>query len=139
MQTTIFGGDILKEQYVQAIKTIIVQFTTDIGDDVSLTTTAETTLDSGLRHVQHFCNNPGSAAILNMITELGTADAYTDKIIAIMGLAFALGTMKIPTDVSIGFFDELLSLLFTAQFAEITAMKAMMASMYETATHNSPF
>lgn len=129
----------MKEQYVQAIKTIILQFTTNIGDDVSLTTTAEAILDSGLRHVQHFCNNPGSETILNMITELGTADAYNDKIIAIMGLAFALGTMKIPTDVSIRFFDELLSLLFTTEFAELTAMKAMMASMYETASHNSPF
>jgi len=129
----------LKEQYVQAIKTIILQFTTVIGDGVSLTKTAEAILDSGLRHVQHVCKNPGSASIRNMITELGTADAYTDKVIAIMSLAFALGTMKIPTDVSIQFFDELLALIFKADFSELTAMKALMASMYETATHNSPF
>ena len=129
----------MKEQYVQAIKTIILKFTADIGDDVFLTTTAEVILDSGLRHVQQFSADPGSAIILNTITELGTADTYTDKIITIMGLAFALGTMKIPTDVSIQFFDKLLSLLFATDFVELTAMKAMMASMYETANYNSPF
>lgn len=139
MQITILGGDILKEEYVQAIKTIILQFTTDIGDDVSLTAAAEAILDSGLRHVEHFSKNPGSESILTRITELGSADTYTDKIIAIMGLAFALGTMKVETDVSIRFFDELLSLVFTTDFSELTAMKAMMASMYETATYNSPF
>lgn len=129
----------MKEQYIQAIKTIMLKFTTDIGDDVSLTTAAEAILDSGLRHVQQFSKNPESEAILNVIKELGTADTYTGKVIAIMGLAFALGTMKIPTDVSILFFDELLALLFTKKFPELTAIKAMMASMYETATHNSPY
>ena len=129
----------MKEQYVGAIKIIILQFTTEIGDDVSLTAAAEAILDSGLRHVQQFSQNPGSAIIQSTITELGTADTYTDKVIGIMGLAFALGTMKIPTDVSIHFFDELLALLFTADFPELAAMKAMMASMYETANHNSPF
>lgn len=129
----------MKEQYVQAIKTIILQFKIDVGDEVILTTAAEAILDSGLRHVQRFSENPGSAIIINTITELGTADTYTDKVITIMGLAFALGTMKIPTDVSIQFFDKLLSLLFAPDFVELTAMKAMMASMYETTAFNSPF
>ena len=129
----------MKEQYVEAIKKIILQFTTEIGDDVSLTTAAEAILDSGLCNVQQFSKNPGSEIIINTITELGTADTYIDKVITTMGLAFALGTMKIPTDVSIHFFDQLLSLLFTSDVPELAGMKAMMASMYETATYNSPF
>ncbi|MBC8014136.1 MAG: hypothetical protein H7X79_00130 [Sporomusaceae bacterium] len=129
----------MKEQYVQAIKTIMLQFTPDIGDDASLTTAAEAILDTGLSHIRQFSENPGSEAILTAITKLGNADTYIDKVIAIMSLAFALGTMKIETDVSIRFFDELLYLLFTKDFEELTAMKAMMASMYETADHNSPY
>lgn len=129
----------MKEQYAQAIKTIILQFTADINDDASLTKAAEAILDSGICYIRRFSENPGSENILNAITELSTADTHINKIVAIMSLAFALGTMKIETDVSITFFDELLYLLFTKDFAELTAMRAMMASMYETATHNSPY
>lgn len=129
----------MKKEYAQAIKTIILKFTTEMGDDASLTIASEGVVDLGLSHVQHFCENPGSVAILDRITQLGTADTYHDKVIAIMGLAFALGTMKIPTDVSIQLFDNLLDLLFATDYSELSAMKAMMASMYETASHNSPF
>ena len=129
----------MKEQYVQAIKTIILKFTTDIRDDASLTTAAEAILNSGVNYIRQFSEHPGSEAILAAITELSAADTYIDKVIAIMSLAFALGTMKVETDVSIRFFDELLYLLFTKDFDELTAMKAMMASMYETADHNSPY
>lgn len=139
METIIIGGDILKEEYTQAIKSIILQFSPDISDDVTLTAAAKVILDSGLCHIRQFSENPGSEAILNAITKFGTADTHIDKVIAIMSLAFALGTMKIEEDIAIRFFDELLYLLFTKEFEELTAMKAMMASMYETASHNSPF
>lgn len=128
----------MKEQYAQAIKTIILNFSADMGEEASLAA-AETILDSGLDHIRNFTEHPGSETIEKTIIELGTADTPINKIIAFMSLAFALGTMKVETDITIQFFNDLLSLLFTEDFTEITAMRTMVASMYETASHNSPF
>jgi len=130
----------LKEQYIAAIKSIMLQYTNDIGDDAAVAKAAEIIFDSGMHWVQQFINNQNEETIVNMVITLSSANTYTDKVTSLMTLAFVLGTTKMPTDVATALFDELSSRIFADESSDdLTPIRAMIASMYTTATHNSPF
>ncbi len=134
------GGQALKEQYIEAIIAIMRQYGGEL-EDAWLPQAAEKILAGGLQQVRAFSARPDEATIVQAVEELSQAETKGDKIIAVMTLAFMLGTTKMPTDVAIGLFDELLFRLFdsTVNAEELTAIKAIAAALYTTATENSPF
>ena len=130
----------LKEQYIQAIQSILLQHDAQAGDNTSLTA-AEAILNNGFHWVREFSKQPNETTIVNMIHQLSEAATEQDKVVALMTLAFVLGTTKMPTDVATGLFDELLFRFFDSRSSdeELTALKAMVANLYQLAAEYSPF
>lgn len=130
----------MKEEYVRAITAILRQYEGELGNDQDLQNAAEKILSSGLYWVRAFSGKPEEATIVAMIDELGRSEGRLEKIISVMALAFVLGTTRMPTDVATGLFDELLFRLFSDESNDqLTAIKAIAAALYTTATDNSPF
>lgn len=136
----ILGGYLLKEQYIQAIHSILLQHDAQAGDDACFTA-AESILKDGFHWVREFSKQPSEATVVNMIHHLSRAATEQDKVVALMTLAFVLGTTKMPTDVATGLFDELLFRFFDNRSSdeELTRLKAMIANLYQLATEYSPF
>ncbi|QJW46465.1 hypothetical protein HA075_11990 [bacterium BFN5] len=130
----------MKEQYIQAIQSILLQHATYAGDDACYTV-AESILKDGFHWVREFSKQPSEATVVTMIHHLSRAATEQDKVVALMTLAFVLGTTKMPTDVATGLFDELLFRFFDnrASDEELTRLKAMVANLYQLATEYSPF
>lgn len=130
----------MKEEYVRAITAILRQHEGKLGNDQDLQNAAEKILSSGLYWVRAFSGKPEEATIVAMIDELGRPGGRLEKVISVMALAFVLGTTRMPTDVATGLFDELLFRLFSDESNDqLTAIKAIAAALYTTATDNSPF
>ncbi|MPM90562.1 hypothetical protein SDC9_137683 [bioreactor metagenome] len=130
----------MKEQYIQAIHSILLQHDTQAGDDDFLTA-AESILKDGFHWVREFSKQPSEATVVNMIHHLSRAATEQDKVVALMTLAFVLGTTKMPADVATGLFDELLFRFFDncSSDEKLTGLKAMVANLYQLATEYSPF
>lgn len=129
----------MKEQYIQAIHSILLQHGAQADDDCL--TAAESILNDGFHWVREFSKQPSEATVVNMVHHLSRAVTEQDKTVALMTLAFVLGTTKMPTDVATGLFDELLFRFFDNRSSdeELTALKAMVANLYQLATEYSPF
>lgn len=130
----------MKEQYIQAIHSILLQRGAHAGDDACYIA-AESILKDGFHWVREFSKQPSEATVVTMIHHLSRAATEQDKVVALMTLAFVLGTTKMPTDVATGLFDELLFRFFDnrASDEELTGLKAMVANLYQLATEYSPF
>lgn len=131
----------MKEQYIQAIQSILSQHASYLGDQDCLYAMADSILSSGFQWVREFSKNPQEETVVHMVLELSQANTQVEKVTHIMTLAFVLGTTKMPTDVATALFDEVLSRLFDSQVSdeELTTMKAMIVGLYTTATENSPY